>query len=489
MSAANPPLRPRLAPFPLLALVPLLAGCAAVGPDWHGPPAAAPVAAARSAFLRAGADTAPTSPASQGQNARWWEALGDPVLNDVEATALAGSPDLAAAQARIASARAALTGTRAAMAPSASVGATFAEASLPGAVLGRDGRLSEQIYADNFQSSWELDLFGATRRRVESATGRATAAEASAGDVAVAISAEVARVYVALRAQQASVALLDRQVACDQRLLAHAEARLAGGTAPRQGVDAAHQALAQSQADLAAARTEVTTLADQLAVLTGREPGTLDDLARHPAPMPAVPATIAVGDPAQLLRQRPDIRAAEAQLAAATADVGARMADRLPKISFTGILGLGGTAPVDAVSPSSLLALLAPQIKWSLFDGGRGAAQVRGARAARDEAEATYRSHVLAALNDAEGALARFGSQRVALAKAVEQRDAARSTAALQASRASGGTLSQADALSAERQGIRATLATITAQAQLTTGFIAVEKALGLGWETPRRPD
>jgi NodT family efflux transporter outer membrane factor (OMF) lipoprotein len=476
MMAHRPLPRPRLLVVPLAAA--LLAGCASVGPDWHGPPAAAPDAAARTSFLRAPAGATPAAPP-----AHWWEALGDRVLDDLETRALAGSPDIAAARARIASARASLSVAKGALAPSASVGLVGAEASLPGSLLSRNGRLSETVYGDNFQASWEVDLFGAGRRRVEAARDRAAATEAAASDAAVALSAEVARVYVALRAEQTSAALLERQVDCDQRLVDYARGRFAGGTVARQTIEAAQQTLAQSQSDLVDARAQITALADQLAVLTGREPGALDSLVATPGALPLVPASVAVGDPARLLRHRPDIREAEQQLAAANADLGARIADRFPSLSFTGILGMGGTTPGQAFSPSALIGLLVPQLKWNLFDGGRIAAQERGARSARDEAEAQYRSHVLSALEDAEGALTRFGAARVMLGKAAQARDAADQVARLQETRADGGTLSRAQALSADRDALRAALATASAQAELTTDFIAVEKALGLGWE------
>ncbi|WP_353227098.1 efflux transporter outer membrane subunit [Novosphingobium sp.] len=466
----------RLGLLPLTALV--LTGCATTDRNWHGPAQRAPVAAARASYLRAPVDTRATAPA-----AHWWEALGDPVLNAIEARALIGSPDLAAAQARIAQARATLDGARGAGAPSASVSALAAEASLPAALLGRSGRLSEQVYADNFQASWEADLFGANRRRTDAAGKRAEASVAAAGDVAVALSAQVARAYVDLRQQQAVAALLDRQVDDDQQALVHAQNRLAGGTAPAQNVENAATVLAQTRIDLAQTRAQITILGDQLAVLTGAEPGALDALVAAPAPVPQVPATIAVGDPAQLLRHRPDIRQAEALLAAANADVNARMADRFPKVSFTGILGLGGTSVTDAFTPASLIALILPQIKWSPIDGGRSKALVRGAQGARDEAEANYQARVLTALQDAENALTRFGSQRIAVARSLEQRDAADRVAKLQAGRAAGGTVSRADAVLAARQALRAQLGALAAQAQLITDFIAVEKALGLGWD------
>ena len=195
-----------------------------------------------------------------------------------------------------------------------------------------------------------------------------------------------------------------------------------------------------------------------------------------------MPAQIAVGDPARLIAQRPDVRAALAQAGASRADLKAREADRLPHISFTGILGLGGAGVSDALNPSSLIALALPQIRWTLFDGGRARAGINAAGAARDEAEAQYRKAVLGALEDAEASLARFGAQRIALARAAEARAAADHAATLQAGRVAGGTLPQSEAIVAERQALAARSAELAAATQLTAGFIAVEKALGLGW-------
>ncbi|WP_420383071.1 efflux transporter outer membrane subunit [Novosphingobium sp.] len=471
----------RLCVLPSLALI---AGCTTVGPNWHGAPAVAPDAAARGSFVRAPGVATAAQP-----DAQWWTVFGDPALDDLITRALAGSPDIAAAKARIDQSRATLSSAKAALLPSASVGVLAAEADLPGAILNRNGRLSEQVYADNIQASWEIDLFGGSARKIEAARYRSANAAASAQDVAVTLSAEIARDYVMLRAQQAIAAVLVQQVDYDTRLLSAAQDRFARGTVAQQTVDTAHSALAQSQSDLADTHVQITVLADQLAVLSGREPGALDALIATPGAVPLAPANVAVGDPARLLRHRPDIRMAESQLAAANADLGARIADKFPSISFTGILGLGGTNIGEAFQPSSLIALLLPQLKWNLLDGGRAKAAERGARGALAEAEANYRSKVLGALQDAENSLTRFGGQRITLAKAIEQHDAALHMATLQGKRADGGTLSRAEALSAQRQALHIQLNTLSATAQLTTDFIAVEKSLGLGWEAqePRK--
>lgn len=461
--------------LPVLSLA--LAGCAAVGPDWHAPAAPVPAAAARGAFLRAGSDGAATPAPAQ-----WWTTLGDPVLDAIEARALAGSPDLAAARARIAAARATLAQTRAAFTPSLSIGASVGDVSLPGTLVG-GGRVDERVYADNFDASWELDLFGGTRRKVEAARDRADAIAANADDLAVSLSAEIARDYADLRGQQAIARQMQRTIAIDRALLAAAEDRATHGTGAQTAVEAARATLAQAEADLADARAQITVLGDTLAVLAGGEPGTLDAVlaTEHDVPLP--PDRVALGDPVTLLRHRPDIRAAEAQWAAANADLGAAIAARYPRVSFTGLLGMGGTRPGDAFDPSTLFALVLPQISWSAFDGGRAAAAQRNAAALRDANEAAWRAAVLAGLRDTETALTRFGAARIAFARAGEARHAAERQAALQQARAEGGTLSRADALIAERAALAAGIAEQRQRAALASAYVAVNKALGLGWQ------
>ncbi|QCI92773.1 efflux transporter outer membrane subunit [Novosphingobium sp. EMRT-2] len=463
---------------PLLASCALLvSGCATVGPDYHGAPNVADTAATRGSFLRADAGTSTAAP-----TARWWQALGDPVLDQVIETALANAPDVQAANARIAQARAGLEVNKTALLPTASVSFAVPYVNLPGSILGNSGREEFHAYAPGFDTSWEIDLFGGTRRKIEAASARAEAAEAGLADARVTLSAEIARAYVSLRAKQAVLALTDRQAAIDGDLVTLARQRLAGGTAPEQPLAQARAQLAQTEADRAKTRADIVVLIDQIAVLAGREPGALDALLSAPNAVPLPPADVAVGDPALLLRNRPDIRMAERQLAAANADIGARVADKYPKISFTGLLGTGGQNFADVFKTSSLVGLALPQIKWSLFDGGRVNAQVRSAKGAYAEAEANFRGTVLKALQDAENSLTRFGGQRIAYGKALDSQAQAMRAHALQSQRVQGGTAGRSDALTAERQAVQAEMAAISARAELTTDFVAVEKALGLGW-------
>jgi NodT family efflux transporter outer membrane factor (OMF) lipoprotein len=491
-TSLRPSRSPRLGGAPILpatlgaTLALALAGCTTVGPDFKGAPAAAPTAAARGAFMRA--DPAQTS--AVATSARWWDMLRDATLSQLIDRALADSPNIAAANARIAQARAGLAANKTALIPTVSASAATPYINVPKNILGGNdsGRTDSLIYNLGFDASWEIDLFGGTHRKIEAATARAEAAEAGAADAQVTLSAEIARAYVALRARQAVLALLDQQAAVDARLVDLAQQRLAGGTAPEQPLAQLRGQAAQTEGDRAKARADIVVLIDQLAVLTGAEPGTLDATLTPPAPLPMPPASVAIGDPATLLRNRPDIRMAERQLAAANADIGAQISEGLPKISFMGLLGLGGPNIGDVVDPAKIIGLALPQLRWSLFDGGRNKAQVRNKRAAYDEAEAKYRNTVLTALQDAETSLTRFGGQRQVYGKALDTQGQAARAEDLQQQRARAGTIAASDALTAQRQRLLSAQASAAAAAELTTDYIAVQKALGLGWQ-PRRPE
>ncbi|HQS70179.1 MAG: RND transporter [Novosphingobium sp. 28-62-57] len=460
-------------------LAALLAGCTTVGPNYAGAPDAAPQAAARGGFIRADGSANPAAPSP-----RWWESLGDPVLNQLVDLALADSPSIAAANARVAQSRASLAASRTAVLPTINTSFAAPYINVPGNLLGEgSGRDEINAYNLGFDASWEIDLFGGTRRKVEAATARAEAAEAGAADARVTLSAEIARAYVGLRARQAMRGLQQRQAEIDRALVELARQRFAAGTTAQQPVNAAEAQAFASEADLARSEAEIAVLIDQIAVLAGKEPGALDSLLTAPAPVPLPPAQISIGDPALLLRSRPDIRMAERQLAAANADIGARMADKFPKISFLGLLGLGGQNIGDVLDPGNIVGIALPQLKWNLFDGGRADRQVEVARGASAEAEANYRNAVLRALQDAEGSLARFGGQRIALGKALDAETRARRNVDLQQQRLDAGRIARTDRLDAERQALQLSMAAASAKAELATGFIAVEKALGLGWQ------
>lgn len=467
-------LRPALASG-LAAL--LLAGCV-VGPNYQGPPVVAPTAVARGAFHRAG-DASPAQP-----QARWWTALADPKLDALVDQALAASPDLDAARARLRQSRAGLRQSRANLMPTTQASALYLRTKNFASVLGGGGGGDMNFYDVGFDATWELDLFGGERRAVEGASAQADASQADLDGVRVSLEAEVADGYVTLRELQQRLADSRRSAALEARMVELAEVRRAGGTASDLDVEQLQSQLESTRAGLVPLQAQVTEQLDRLAVLTGREPGALDAELAAPAPVPDPPASVAVGDPAALLRRRPDVRAAERRLAQQNALIGQRTADLFPKVQLLGDIGFASTDLGRLLTSNDFSYLGAPVLQWSPFDFGRTRARIGQAEAARDEATATYRKTVLEALEDAEISLSRYGRQRESVVSLARVAATADRTSALTAERVQGGTATTLDQLDAERRRLDAQDGLTQAKAQLTLDYVSLQKSLGLGWST-----
>ena len=462
----------------------LLTGCV-VGPNYEGPPGVASGERPGSTFRRA--DQAVTVP--QPPVARWWEGMGDAQLTTLIDRALASNPDVAIAEARIRKARASLREQRANQLPTVSASGTAIVADLPAGSLAlptqgeQSDRIRAEFYNAGLDASWEIDLFGARRRAAEGAEAQAQAAEANRADAQVRLSAEVAQNYVTLRELQQRLILARRSAQLQQRSLALLQQREQRGASSRDEVVRLQTELTRTEAELLPLEGQIATTLDQLALLTGDEPGAHDAALSAPAPIPTIPAAVPIGDPAAMLRRRPDIRAAERQLAASNAQIGVNVARQFPSVSIMGIVGLGGPDIGDVVDPDNVSSLLLPRINWSFLDFGRNRARVEQARADRDEAEAQYRKAVLSALSDAETSLTRFGNQRKNLASSVQSRNGARQSAAYAAQRFSRGAVPLTTSLDAERAALAADQSVLEATGELDRAFIALQKSIGLGWE------
>ncbi|MBW6529788.1 efflux transporter outer membrane subunit [Sphingomonas sp. RRHST34] len=489
----------RHAPLPALALLPLaLVGACTVGPDYHGPPATAADAVQRGSFVRAADPALRPGPGV----ARWWAGLGDATLTALVDDALAHSPTIDAAQARIREAGARLRTQRANQLPSISPSATYLHARLPGTALGSGsggsgdagGEASSSgsdssavdFYNLGGTASWEPDLFGARRRGIEGA--RATVEErfADLADAQVSLSAQVAQAYVGLRDVQERVRLNAESSRLQQRQLELTQQRYAAGAASQLQVERLQNQLESTDAQRIPLGAQVAQYLDQLAVLTGRTPGALDQTLTTAMPVPLPPAEVPIGDPAALIAHRPDIRSAERALAASNAQIGVNTAKLFPSLSFLGIFGLGGTNIGDVVDPNKLTALVAPMLSWSFLDFGRTRAAIDQSEAQRDVAAAQYRERVLEALQDAETSLSRFGNTRLQYAQLLRAEQSAARAATLNSQRVAAGTSNVIDQLDVERQRLSAAIAVAQAKAQLTDSYITVQKSLGLGWSEPQ---
>jgi NodT family efflux transporter outer membrane factor (OMF) lipoprotein len=481
----------RFGAIPAAALAAALAGCT-VGPNYPGPPKLVLGETTGAAFRRAGEAEAQPPPA------RWWTVLGDAELDTLETAALAGSPDAAKYQARVRQARAVLRLDRANGLPTTGVNAAELHAkgltSFLGAAPATGGGQSAaqsnvlDVYTVGLDATWELDIFGGNRRAVEGARAAVQADQADYEGAVVSLTAEVAQAYLSLRDAQARLAQSRRDAEIEARTLEMERQRQAGGVATDLDVERLNDQLLSTRANFEPLQAQITDQLDRLAVLTGRAPGDLDAELASPAPAPLPPAHAPVGDPASLLRRRPDVRAAERRLAQQNALIGQRTADLFPKVTLLGDIGFNSTELTSLLESGNLLYVAAPILQWSPFDFGRIRARIAQARGVRDEAEADYRKAVLGALDDAESALARYGRQRQAVEALARVRDSADRAARLTTLKMQGGTASTLDILDAERRRVDAETGLEQAQVQLTQDFVVLEKSLGLGWQDPTTP-
>jgi NodT family efflux transporter outer membrane factor (OMF) lipoprotein len=483
--------------LPLLACVCAVSGCT-LGPDYHGAPAVAPEAAHAATFVRApAAGIAPTRAPSQ-----WWLALDDPQLNALIDSALAHNPDLQAAQARLREARAQLQQQKANGMPTASFDAAALRMRSPnlsslGSLQGNSGNASStasnssggsplQLYTAGFDASWEIDLFGGTRRAVEAASAEAQAVDADLADTQVSLAAEVAQAYIDLRDEQQRLVLAQHSAELEQQMLALTQQRRARGTAAEVDVERLTTQVENTRATLTPLDAQVSASLDQLAVLTGKPPGALDQELSALRPIPAVPASVAIGDPASMLQQRPDIRAAERRLASSNAQIGEHTADFFPKVTLFGDLGFSAADPGHLVRKNNFSWIGVPYLQWNVLDFGRTLSSIHNAEASRDEADAHYTKAVLAALQDANTALSRYGHQREHLATLQQVQASADRSATLMRQRYTAGVSTLIDLLDTQRTQFSAQQNVVAGRAELLKDFVSLQKSLGLGWRAPQ---
>jgi NodT family efflux transporter outer membrane factor (OMF) lipoprotein len=469
----------------LLAFVCAISACT-VGPDYAGAPQVAPDAARAANFVRAPA----VGIVSTRAPSQWWLALNDPQLNTLIDAALAHNPDIHAAQARLRESRAQLQNQKANGMPKGSVDAAALRLRQPNlsALSSSQGSSSSsgggplQLYTAGFDATWEIDLFGGTRRAVEAATAEADAVDADLADTQVSLAAEVAQAYVDLRDEQQRLTLAQRSAEIEQRMLTLTQQRRAHGTAADVDVERLTTQVENTRATLTPLDEQVEAALDQLAVLTGQAPGALDQELSALRPMPALPASVPVGDPASMLQQRPDIRAAERRLASSNAQIGEHKADFFPKVTLFGDIGYTAADPGHLLRKNNFSWIGAPYLQWNVLDFGRTLSSVHSAEASRDEADAKYAHTVLAALQDANTSLSRYGHQREHLATLQQVQASADRSLILVRQRYTAGTSSLIDLLDTQRTQFSAQQNVVSGQAELLKDFVSLQKSLGLGW-------
>lgn len=459
-----------------VALALLLAGCA-VGPDYRTPEVSVP--AAWHSAMKGGLKS--VSPEA-AQLAQWWNGLDDPQLSRLIEQATANNLDLKQAQARLREARARRGISAADRFPTLNAGAS-ANRSRSSEEMGFGGGNVSETWSAQFDASWELDVFGGKRRALESATANLEASQEDLRDVQVSLLAEVALNYVEVRAYQARLAIAQSNLATQSETWQIARWRYEAGLTTQLDEDQARLNLEQTRAQLPTLQTGLEQSKNRLAVLLGRKPGELAEL-ETAAAIPQTPAEVAVGIPADTLRQRPDLRRAERQLAAATAQVGVATAALYPNFSLSGTLGLQALSSTNLLQSSARMFSVVANAGWVLFDAGRIRQNIEVQNALQEQALIRYESAVLGALRDVENALVAYAEEqnrRVALANAVQ---AAQSAAGLAASQYAAGLIDFQAVLDTQRSLLNLQDQLSQSDAAILSNLARLYKTLGGGWTT-----
>jgi NodT family efflux transporter outer membrane factor (OMF) lipoprotein len=467
----------------LFLMLTSVAGCA-VGPDYRPPVASAPPAFVGQPAVAARQANTPADLIS------WWDGFHDPILTQHVSRALADNLDVAQAVARVTQSRASLKAANAALLPSGGVSADVAHAhqsldTPEGQVLRtapgfqRDG----EEYEIDASASWEIDLFGGLRRGQEAARADYQASRAGVEAARIAVAAQTADTYIAIRGLQARIAIANQQVEAQRQLVDTVGLQYRKGIAAELQLRQAEGVLAQVQATVPTLTTALDTAMNALDVLLGDQPGTCRSILDAPAPIPAAPAIADAGGPADLLRRRPDLIVAERKLAASNARIGQAISEYYPKFSLSGLLGTATIAAGGVFAGGANQAQGVFGLRWRLFDFGRVDAEIKAARGQNAEALAAYRLSVLRASEDVEDAFSALvqREQQERLLAGGETSLTRAKTASLAAYK--GGVVSLIEVLDADTRLLATRDARAQAQAEAARAAVASFRALGGGWD------
>ncbi len=467
--------RSRVSALALLCMV-LLSACA-VGPDYE-----TPTTDAGQAFANANSQEF----SAQGVDVAWWKLFEDKELNQLVDQTVQHNRNLQAARANLREARALYLDAGLNLLPTVTSHANYTEQKRSAAALNNLSYAPRElkIYSTGFDAFWELDLFGRVRRNVEASSDEVDAQEANLRDLGVSLIAEAARNYFELRGLQNQLATAKKNAENQSKTLEITQVRLDGGRGTELDTS---RAIAQRDTTLASIpplESAIHQAIHRLSVLTGQLPGALTEKLLQSAPLPKLPKTIHIGQPAELLRRRPDIRIAERALAAATARIGVATADLFPKVTFVGTISLEAKTFTGLGAANSDAYSLGPKISWAALDLGRVYARIKAADARAEASLAQYEQTVLSALEETENALVNYNrerSRRELLTSAAKASERAHELAHL---RFAEGVSDFLTVLDAELRLLQDQDRLAQSETATATALAALYKALGGGWES-----
>lgn len=464
----------------LLLLSGSITGCM-VGPDYYRPTLNTP---SQWSEPMAGGEAADSPSITT-----WWKVFNDKELDSLIERAVQSNLDLRIAEARVREARAQAGIVDADLWPTVNASGSYTRQRtsknqpMLGSLLPPSVPLEYDVYQAGFDASWELDVFGGTRRATEAADANAAVALFNLRDVRVTLVSEVARNYMAARGYQQRLSIALHNIKAQQETVELASDRFRHGLTSNLDTEQAATVLAQTEAQVPLLENGLQVAIHRLEVLLGRQPGALAQELANESPLPVVPPKVPVGLPSELLRRRPDIRSAERQLAAATAQIGVATADLFPKFSLTGNIGLQSVSASDFFTAGSRFWSVGPTVQWRIFDASRIRSNIRVQNARQEQALAAYEKTVLSGFEDVENALLAYAKEQtrnVSLKEAVE-----RSRNSLQISHQLyiNGLTSFINVLDAERSVYQNQDNLVQSDQVVAQNLISLYKALGGGWE------
>lgn len=463
-----------------LAFALLVGGCAA-GPDYHAP-------APATLGVPGNYVTPPGIDGAVADNRQWWKNFDDPVLAGIVDTALRNNLDIAQAVARLRQAREAYVQSRATLFPSVSGSGGYSRnIDIKGRTFGEvtNAGITNENYSLSADASYQLDIFGGNRRAAQSAKRSYEASGFSLAEVQASIASEVARNYILARAAQANVAIAEGSLKLQDENLEIAGYRAQAGLVSSLDAEQARAQRAQTAAQVPTFRQSYEQAANRLGVLSGQAPGALRDQLAATAPIPKGPDAVPVGLPADIIRLRPDVRAAERTLAAAVAQIGVAQAQFYPQLS------LGGSISSNADRVSSLADIITGRVFGNIaqviFDAGRTKSVVRARRAAAEQAFAAYKSTVLTALEDVENAVTALGTAEARQREFTVAADASNNAAILARSQYRAGLTDITTLNTAEASLLSAQSGLSSARSDQAQALVQLYLALGGGWD-PNAP-
>ncbi len=458
-----------------------LSACA-VGPDYR-----TPQTKVDTAFANGSQSNLSTEPAV----VTWWRGFNDETLNGLVDRAVAANHDLRIATARVREARAERSAAVLDFFPTvtASGGYTKSVSSKDAnyTPLTRDQR-ELSLYDAGFDATWEVDIFGRVRRAIQASDAGVAALEASRRNVLVSLMAEVARNYFELRGAQHELEVARQNAENQSETLAVVTANFRAGRTTQLDVARARTQLDSTLAGIPPLEAFIKRVIYRLGTLTGQPPTSLEPALAAPAPMPALPVLVTIGKPEDLLRRRPDIRAAERALASASALIGFETADLFPRVTFNGNLALESSTLSGLGKAGSDTYSFGPRISWAALDLGRVHARIKAAGARGEAQLAAYEKTVLTALEETEGALVEFGRAQARRDYLRASAQAAEEAVALANQRYKSGIADFLTVLDAQRTQLAIEDQLAQSETGTATALVAVYKALGGGWEIEKQP-